>query len=220
MIELENIFLAWGEHKRGKSGKAEVMIFERHLEDNIFALAGELSSGAYRHGPYESFHIFDPKHRLIHKAAVRDRLVHHLVYKELYRIFDSAFIYHSYASRLDKGTHLAVANLAVACRRLSRNYTRPIYALKCDIRKFFASVPHQKLLAIIQNKIKDNRLAGLTRQIVDSFSSGAINFSEGKGGGLESRIFWQKGIAHRQCDIADIRECLFKRIGSVYKTPA
>ncbi len=171
VIDLENIFSAWKEYKTGKAKKFEVMFFERQLEDNVFHLAEELSNDKYHHGAYQQFNISDPKPRLISKASVRDRLVQHLVFRELYRIFDSVFIYHSYSSRLDKGTHLAVSDLAVAARRLSRNYTKPIYALKCDIKKFFASVPHGKLLTIIQRKIKDSRFLRLTEEILNSFST-------------------------------------------------
>lgn len=178
LIDLENIFLSWNEFRKGKTKKVDVQIFERRLEDNIFQLAEELAAEIYHHGHYQTFHIRDPKPRVISKALVRDRLVHHLVFHELYQIFNSTFIYHSYSSQLGKGTHLAVSNLARAARFLSRNYTRPIYALKCDIKQFFASVPHQKLWQLIKNKINDTQLLWLTEEIINSFSSG-INSSGG-----------------------------------------
>ncbi|MEK7508825.1 MAG: reverse transcriptase/maturase family protein [Patescibacteria group bacterium] len=183
VISLENLFASWREFCCGKRDRPDVQLFERYLEDNIFQLVKELSTDAYRHGFYHTFHIRDPKPRVISKATVRDRLVHHLVFRELYRIFNPTFIYHSYSSRLDKGTHLAVANLASTCRRLSRNYTRPIYALKCDVKKFFAGVSHQKLLAMIQNKIKDTRFFELVKEIVESFNSNPNNSCEAVGGG-------------------------------------
>ena len=161
------------------------MEFERHLEDNLFTLYDNLSSGAYCHGPYHTFHIYDPKHRIISKATVRDRVVHHLVFKELYRIFNPSFIFHSYSSRESKGTHLAVRNLARALRAVSKNYTHPCFALKCDIRRFFDSVPHGKLMSIIQNKTKDSRFLRLTEDILGSFSIKPNCF----GGGI-------KGISH------------------------
>lgn len=187
-VSLENLFSVWAVFQKGKQGKPDVQAFEFNLERNIFQLAEELFAGVYHHGPYHTFRICDPKPRAISKAAVRDRLVHHLVFKILYRIFDSTFIYHSYSSRLGRGTHLAVTNLSLACRSLSHNYTRPIYALKCDIKKFFASIPHQKLLNIIQNKIKDTRFVGLTKEIVYSFSSNLNSTFEATGGGVRRQF--------------------------------
>jgi len=169
-VSLENLFLSWQEFKKGKSERPDVMEFELYLEDNIFSLHNELVNQVYRHGSYKTFYIQDPKPRRISKAKVRDRLVHHVVFNELYRLFNPQFIYHSYSSRMERGTHLAVKNLAHCLRKVSRNYTRPAYALKCDIRKFFDSVSHQKLLELIKNKIKDRRFLWLVEEIVRSFS--------------------------------------------------
>jgi len=68
IIDLENLFLAWREFRRGKRGKFDVQIFERNLEDNLFILHQELKSGTYRHGDYTSFYITDPKLRKIHTS--------------------------------------------------------------------------------------------------------------------------------------------------------
>ncbi|MDO8499147.1 MAG: hypothetical protein Q7S66_00615 [bacterium] len=58
------------------------------MMDNIVELHQALVNGTYRHGGYESFYINDPKRRHIHKASVRDRLLHHAVYRILYPFFD------------------------------------------------------------------------------------------------------------------------------------
>jgi len=175
LISAANLLTAWSEFYKGKSGRLDVAEFEMRLEDNLFVLRDDLAAGAYRHGPYRTFHIYDPKHRVISKASVRDRVVHHLVFKELYRIFDPWFIFHSYSSREDKGTHLAVENLFNTLRAVSKNYTRPCFVLKCDIRKFFDSVPHGKLMSIIQNKINDSRFLRLAGEVLNSFSVAAPN---------------------------------------------
>lgn len=167
---MENIFLHWDEFKKGKLNKFDVIEFERNLEDNIFDLHGELANRTYKHGTYKEFHIYDPKHRIIHKATIKDRLVHHMIFKELDEIFDSNFIYHSYSSRNNKGVHLAVKNLFCALRKASKNHTKPVYALKCDIRKFFHSISHQKLFEIIKNKVEDPLFLWLIWEIISSFS--------------------------------------------------
>lgn len=182
LVSLENILLSWDEFKRGKIAKGDVRKFERHLEDNIFPLHDELTGQTYKHGRYSTFHIFDPKHRIISKATVRDRLVHHVVFNKLYEIFDPTFIFHSYSSRVGKGTHKAVNNLAKALRQESKNGIHQAFVLKCDIKKFFQSVNHRILLQIIKNKIKDSQFLWLIEEIVNSFPS-----SEAKiplGGGL------------------------------------
>src|SRR3990167_10083438 len=91
LISIDNIFAAWEEFKKGKRNKHDVMVFEINLEDNIFKLYGDLRSKQYRHGTYSEFYVNDPKRRHIHKAEVVDRIVHHLLYKYLYELFDITF---------------------------------------------------------------------------------------------------------------------------------
>lgn len=180
LIGLENIFQSWKEFRNGKHNRKDVQFFERFLEDNLFLLHEELANQKYQHGKYEIFHIHDPKHRIISKATVRDRIVHQLVFKKLYEIFDAGFIFHSYSSRKNKGTHVAVKNLSRCLRRESGNYTRPVFALKCDIRKFFQSINQRKLLQLIECKIEDKRFMQLIEEVVSSFSA-KDNFPSGGG---------------------------------------
>jgi retron-type reverse transcriptase len=191
LISLENIFVCWKEFRRGKQNKIDVQLFEGFLEDNIFAIQEELRSQAYHHGGYKTFHIQDPKPRMISKAIVKDRLVHHLVFKELYAVFNSSFIFHSYSSREKKGSHLAVRNLSNCLRKTSGNYTRQIYVLKCDIKKFFLSVNHKKLLELIECRIFDKKFLWLIEEIINSFSSSvapSLQFTENPwGGGFKRR---------------------------------
>lgn len=112
LISIENLFQAWNEFKRGKRNKKDIQVFERNLEDNLFELHLKLKNKTYRHGSYESFFVHDPKRRHIHKASVSDRVVHHLLYKFLYDLFDKTFIYDSYSCRLDIGTHNQVYELS------------------------------------------------------------------------------------------------------------
>lgn len=168
---MENLFLSWQEFRRGKRGKYDVQEFERKLEDNLFQLNQEFAGQTYRHGKYTPFTITDPKVRRIHKAGVRDRIVHHAVYRVLYPLFDPTFIFDSYSCRVGKGTHAAVNRLEVFVRKISRNYTRPCWALKCDIRRFFDSVDHDILYSLVEKKIADPSALQLTKEIIESFSS-------------------------------------------------
>lgn len=138
---------------------------------NLIALHHDLASGEYRHGGYEHFTINDSKPRDIHKASVRDRLLHHALYRKLYPFFDRTFIADSYSCRLGKGTHKAMDRFRTFAYLVSRNHTRTCWVLKCDIRKFFASIDQATLLRILQNRIQDERVVQLLKKIIISFSS-------------------------------------------------
>lgn len=181
------MFRAWREFRRGKSSKRDVQEFEFNLEDNLFQLHADLVSRAYQHSPYSAFYITDPKLRHIHKACVRDRVLHHAVFRVLYPLWDRTFIHDSYSCRLGKGTHRAVRRLEVFARKLSRNLSRPIYALKCDVKKFFDSVDHELLLGLIKHKVSDAETIWLIGAIIDSFGQ-----ERGRGlpiGNVTSQLF-------------------------------
>jgi len=169
---LENLFAAWKEFQRGKRKKADVQEFELRLEDNVFDLYYALKNGSYQHGGYKSFYVNDPKRRHIHKAAVRDRLLHHAVVRVLTPIFERKFIFDSWSCRKGKGTHRAVNRFQKLAWRLSRNNTRTVWILKLDIRKCFESVNHDALMLILSRAIRDDKALRLLQNIVASFSRG------------------------------------------------
>ncbi len=171
ITSIENLFQAWEEFKVGKGNRKDVQIFGRNLEDNLFSLHQKLMDKTYQHGSYESFFVHDPKVRHIHKASVQDRILHHLLYKYLYRIFDRSFIYDSYSCRLNKGTHRAVKRLEKFTRIISKNYTKSCWALKLDIKQFFASVDHQVLKQLLRKKVQDENSLWVLDEVIQSFCS-------------------------------------------------
>lgn len=189
IITIENLFQAWDEFKREKRSKKDVQEFERDLEDNLFELYAQLKRKTYRHGTYQEFYVTDPKRRHIHKSNVRDRVLHHLLYKYLYQLFDKHFIYDSYSCRKDKGTHKSVKRLEKLARIVSKNYTGECWSLKCDVKKFFASVDHGILKSLIARKVKDKDINWLINNVIDSFSSDKGTGSGIPLGNLTSQIF-------------------------------
>lgn len=171
IITVENLLSAWEEFLVGKRRRNDMAVFQSRLMDNIHSLYGDLKEKTYVHGAYQAFNISDPKPRNIHKAAARDRLVHHLLYRELYRYFDSHFINDSYSCRVDKGTHRASQRFAEMTRQVSHNDYRSVWVLKCDIRKFFASIDHGILKDILNRYIEDQDLLWLFGQVIDSFET-------------------------------------------------
>lgn len=96
------------------------------------------------------------------------------------------FIADSYSCRNEKGTHRAMNRFRSFAYRVSKNHTRTCWVLKCDIRKFFASIDHSVLIRILQNRIQDTRITALLENIITSFST-----QSGKGlplGNLTSQL--------------------------------
>ncbi|PIQ79797.1 MAG: hypothetical protein CO042_00170 [Parcubacteria group bacterium CG_4_9_14_0_2_um_filter_41_8] len=187
IISVDNLLEAWQEFVRGKRKRRDVQEFERDLMANILALHTDLANKIYQHSAYHAFNISDPKPRDIHKASVRDRLLHHAVYRVLYPFFDKKFITDSYSCRLNKGTHKAMNQFRSYTYRASLNHTKTVWVLKCDIRKFFASIDQHVLVQIIRRYIPNTDIQWLILQIIYSFHS----TKKGKGlplGNLTSQL--------------------------------
>jgi hypothetical protein len=157
---------------KGKKKRKDAQEFERDLMSNIISLHNDLAAKSYEHLEYEFFRIYDPKLRDIHKASVRDRVLHRALYRKLYSFFNRTFISDSFSCRLRKGTHKAVDRFRTFARKSSRNHTKTVWVLKCDIRKFFASIDQTILKEIIKLYIYDRNIRSLLLKITGSFSSG------------------------------------------------
>ena len=192
IISLENLFSAWDKFKIGKRRRADVQQFEWRLEDNIFKLHYDLKNKAYRHGAYSSFIIHDPKRRNIHKATVRDRVLHHAIFSTLNPLFEPTFITNSFSCRIDKGTHKGINILNDQLRQISGNGRKDCFALKCDIKKFFDTINQNILLGIMRKIIKDDNAVWLLREAIFNYSSKYSDIFNQKGvpiGNLTSQLF-------------------------------
>lgn len=175
IISLENLLLAWEEFLRGKRQKKDIQEFSLNLMANIISLHEDLKNSTYKHGSYYPFKISDPKPRQIHKASVRDRLLHHAIHRKLYPFFDKRFTADSYSCRVGKGTHKAMERFQRFFWKVSKNNTRTCWVLKCDIRKFFASVDQEVLIKILKKYTLDSKILELLEKIIKSFDSGIPN---------------------------------------------
>ncbi len=188
IISIENLLEAWKEFLTGKRSRLDVQGFEMNFMSNIISLHNDLVSKKYQHSLYQAFNISDPKPRNIHKAKVRDRLLHHALYRVLYPFFDKAFIADSYSCRIGKGTHKAMSRFRSFTNKVSRNNTKTVWVLKCDIKKFFASIDQVILIGILRQYIPDQNVMWLLIQIIRSFHSTEV----GRGlplGNLTSQLF-------------------------------
>ena len=161
LVSWDNLLLAYRKAAKGKRGHYNVASFEYHLEDNLLQLQQELKDLTYQPGAYTSFHIHEPKRRLISAAPFRDRVVHHALCNLIEPLFERSFIHDSYANRTGKGTHRALDR----AQSFSRRYR---YLLQCDIRQFFPSIDHAILHKILARKISDKRVLWLCDRILVS----------------------------------------------------
>jgi len=179
----ENIHNAYLKAKKGKCYKKEVLEFSARLEENLIEIHNELQYGSYKTGTYKKFKVYDPKERLILALPFKDRVVHHALNNIIEPIFDSKFIFDSYACRKNKGSIAAMKRLRKFIDIESIKGEK-VYYLKADVAKYFYSIDHDVLKALVRRKIKCQKTLALIDNIIDSTENPGIPI-----GNLSSQLF-------------------------------
>ena len=161
IFTLEKLYNAYIECKKGKKNTSNALLFEVYREKNLLTLLNDLKTRQYKISRSIYFIATNPTIREIFAADFRDRIVHHLVYKEIYNIFDDGFIPDSYSNRVGKGTHGAVVKLQKNMRCVKNIYNSG-WCLKLDIQSFFRSINKDILYKILQEKIEKSSAGGGT----------------------------------------------------------
>lgn len=156
-----NLAAAFWQASRGKAVRADVAAFRTDLDRELASLRREILDGTVQVGAMRAFRIHDPKPRLIHAPAFRERVLHHALMAHAGPVLDRALVDDTYACRQGKGALAAVRR----CQQHVRRY--PWYA-KIDIRAYFASIDHAVLNAMLRRKFKDRPLLDLIARIIDA----------------------------------------------------
>lgn len=123
--------------------------FKEFAPLHLTELAADIQSGDYRQGQPREFMVFEPKARLITALSFRDRVAQHALCNIIGPIFERTFLPRSYACRPGFGTHAGVVALQAEMRREGM----PLYFLKTDFSRFFASIDCDALHGMIRKKI-------------------------------------------------------------------
>ncbi|HNE29185.1 MAG TPA: RNA-directed DNA polymerase [Saprospiraceae bacterium] len=160
----DNLRLACWKAAKGKRHSPPVLLYGRHLDDNLWRLRQQILSGKVETGNYRYFNIREPKERRICAPAFSEQVLHHALMNVCDPYFERVQIHDSYASRRGRGIHAALQRAEVCTCRHD-------WFLKMDVRKFFDSIHHDVLKAQLAGLFKNEHLLAIFGQIIDSFSA-------------------------------------------------
>ena len=166
LLSFESVYKAYLDCRRRKRGTINALKFEYKLLDNLFSLASDLQKGAYQPSRSVCFVTQSPKLREIFAADFRDRVVHHLVVRELEKFWEPRFIHDSYACRVGKGIHGAVERLQGFMCKATKSQKQAAFFLQLDIRSFFTSIDKDILFLIFRQRIESEVLLQLLFKII------------------------------------------------------
>ena len=187
IIEFENLLQAARQAQKGKRYRPNVLDFNYHLDQELLRLQRELSSKTYKPGKYRTFDIYDPKPRMISAAPYRDRVVHHALCNIIVPPLERTLIDDTYANRTGYGSHRALKRF-IYFARTSR------YCLQCDIRKYFPSLNHGILKALLRRKLKCPDTLWLIDTIIDGSNPQGQELEYFPGDDLLTPLWHRRGL--------------------------
>lgn len=153
-ITLEEVFEAYFECRRNKRNTYNALNFEVDYMQNCVDLYRKLTDGTYCIGKSIAFIVTRPKLREVFAADFRDRIIHHLLAIKFTDILEDEMTDKAYACRKGKGTDYGIADVKKEIERVSDNYTKEAWVLKCDIQGFFMSINRSILYSLLENVIR------------------------------------------------------------------
>jgi RNA-directed DNA polymerase len=135
-----------------------------HLEEILVRLYRELLDGTYRPGVIRRVWIPKPGggQRGLGIPDVIDRIVAQAVAQVMTPHYDPTFHPSSHGFRAERSCHTAIAE---AIGYLEEGYD---WVVDLDLDKFFDRVPRERLLARLEQRVKDARLLQLIRRMLDA----------------------------------------------------
>jgi len=157
IFTFEKIYKAYLDCRKTKRKTINALKFEYNLERDIHQLKKELKTRTYKPGRSICFVVKEPSPREIFAANFRDRVVHHILIREIEKIGERILIFDTFSCRKNKGTHLAVERLKSFIKKVTENFSKTAFYLKLDISGFFMAINYDILFKIFKEVILKQR---------------------------------------------------------------
>jgi RNA-directed DNA polymerase len=166
---MDTLGLAW-ETVRANAGacgvdRISVGRFAKDSQKRLLAVNERLREGSYRPQPVRRVRIPKPgskETRPLGVPAVVDRVVQTALKTVIEPVFESAFEPHSYGYRPGRSAKDALRRVGDL---LDAGH---LHVVDVDIRKYFDTIPHDKLMELVGRRIADGRVLGLVRAFLEA----------------------------------------------------
>lgn len=170
IYQRKNLQVAWERVKqnRGAGGidGEDLEAFEAELEANLERLHQELRDGAYV--PQPVLQQLIPKagkpgqYRPLGIPTIYDRVCQQAMLNRLQPIFDPVFDEANFGYRAGRSTKEALSKIWQELEQGNE------WVVDADLKDFFGSVDHEKLVTLVNQRVSDGRVLGLITQILEA----------------------------------------------------
>ena len=153
-ISIEQIDEGYRDCRRRKGSTEGCMRYSEDYILNNLRLYRELNSMTYEVGKSKAFIVTRPKLREVFCAQFRDCIVHHALAIKFLPTFEAEMVDNAYACRKGKGTDYGFNHIREQMERVSEDYTKETWVLKCDLQSFFMSIDRKMLYGIVERLLR------------------------------------------------------------------
>ena len=170
VYQRKNLAMAWERVRRnGGAGGVDgtsLESFEAELDANLDRLHEELRSGRYQPLPVREHRIPKPGQpratRTLGIPTIYDRVCQQALLNRLEPIFESTFDDASFGYRRGRSTKDALRKI---WRELESGHE---WVVDADLKDFFGSVDHERLLTLVNQRVSDGRVLELIRSMLEA----------------------------------------------------
>lgn len=161
-----NLALAWEKVRSNKGAggvdKVSIEQFEERKESHFQTLYERLKEDTYYPLPVRRGYIpkSDGKKRPLGIPAIRDRVVQQALLNKLEPIFERKFLDSSFGYRPNKSPHSAMRRI---WEDLRNGYC---WIVEVDIRHFFDTIDHERLIDFVAEEVADGRVLEVIRRFL------------------------------------------------------
>ena len=170
-ISIEELTKAFYQCKKGVAWKKSVQNYEMNLFQNISELHRKLDKCEDISRGYVQFYIWERgKRRKIQACHISERVVQKSIANNILTpMLENTIIKNNCASQKGKGTHKAWEYFEEDLKKAYKKWGRDFYVVQGDFHNYFASIPHDKLIAELDKYFHDERTRLYYRSVINSF---------------------------------------------------
>lgn len=161
ICDAENLQAALLTAVKGRRSTQGASLWLHQREARLHALRNVLKERAWTPAPSHLLFIKDPKPRTITVSGFGEHLVHHALCRVVGPRLERSFIHDTYACLKGRGSHRAVLRHLLFMRRHR-------FLLQLDLRKYFASISHPRLLSLLERRFPDEGFLWLCETLLSA----------------------------------------------------
>lgn len=204
LLDLNVLYKAFSKCKSGVDWKYSMQKYEANILLNLNTLQKELKNKTYMPDKYVEFTVSERgKTRHIKSPSIRDKILQRAICDNILEpIIYPKLIYNNGASIKGKGVEFTRKQLTKHLIKFFNKYGNDGYILVGDFRKFFESIPHDKLITSLSKYILDEDVMNLLKLIINSYTDTGIGLGIGSQASQIFGVFYPTPI-DRFCTVAE-----------------